>query len=417
MGMLDKVATERARRSGMDRADPVTLEEFGALLSRSRGFVKSRTGITVTDDRALGLTAWWSGVRYLTETVASLPLHIYRTTGRSRVRRADPPWLERPDVELSRFQLLEFYMFCMLHRGNFFAFKNRDGLERVVGLRILHPDRVRVGQASDGTKVFEVRNDNDQPVGLTTREVLHITGMSKDGIVGMNPIRVHAESLGIAAAADQFAGSYFSSASHPSGVISVNEELTEPEANRLKAEWERFHQGLRNAQQVGVLSKGSTYSSISLKAEDAQLLQSRQYGVIEVARILRVPPHKLYELSRATFSNIEQQAIEGVMDSIRPWLVRFEAAVRFDRDLLARGTYAEFLVEGLYRGDIKTRYEAYRNALHGGWMEPAEIREKENLNEIPGTHYLNVPLNMMQIGPDAPEVPEKAEVQEQGEAA
>lgn len=395
--LVDRVA---ARREAARSADPVTMEEFGYLLGNRNGSaVKTRTGVTITEDRALGITSWYSGVRYLAETLASLPFHTYRETPEGRVKRADPPWLARPDVEMPRFGLVEFLMMSLLHRGNAYAWKIRDPNNgRVLGLRALHPKRVRTGQASDGTKMHEI----DNTVPATRREVLHIPGLSQDGVLGLSPIKAHAESLGIIAATDEAAGRFYGESTHPSGVISVPQGLNEDAANKLRDEWTRFHQGLRNRQQVGVLSKGATYTPISLSAEDAALIESRQFGVAEVSRILRIPPHKLYDLSRATFSNIEHQSIEAVMDGIRPWAERIEAWVNFDRDLVPEGNLQEFQLDGLLRGDFKTRMEGYGLGVQGGFLMPSEPRKLERWPHIEGSDYLNRPLNMGQIGPDAP---------------
>lgn len=400
MGLLDRIA----ERQQVVRSDPVTLEEFGYLLGRNRGQIKTRSGVTVDPNRALAIPAWYSGVRYLSETVASLPVHTFRDTAAGRSQRADPPWLKRPDVETTRFSLFEHWMMSLLHRGNAFSFKRRDPVGRVVGLRPVHPDRVKVGQADDGTKRFQI--DNREDLIFTTREIFHIPGLSYDGIVGLDPISGFAgESLGRIAAADEFASRHFSQGTHLQGYISVGQDLTQTQLDGLKDQWSRFHRGLANAHEFGVLGNGSEYKTISLNPEQMQLLESRRYGIIEVAQILRIPPHKLYELSRATYSNIEHQSIEAVMDGIRPWVERVEEWTNFDLDLLPAGNFVEFDLEGLLRGDIKTRYEAYSAGINAGFLMPAEPRRRENLPFVDGTEYLNVPLNMGQVGPDARPTP------------
>jgi HK97 family phage portal protein len=400
MGLIDRVEQRQAvvqvRRA--TRADPVTLEELGALLERNQGRL-TRTGISITDKRALGITAWYSGVRYLAEKVAFLPVHTFRDAGSlakpRRERRADPLWLLQPDKDLPWQAWVEFGMYALLHRGNYCSLKLRDDVGRVTGLRPIHPNNVRLGTARDGTKMFAARTDDGGEVGLTTREILHVPGLSVDGKFGLNPIQYHGEALGTVAASDEAAQRYYENASHPAGVISHPDALDEDEADRLKGEWEKFHRGLKNFERIGVLTGGAKYESVALKADDAQLLQSRQYGVLEVARLLRIPPHKLYELSRATFSNIEHQAIEAVVDSVQPWVERFETWVNFDRDLATSRTFIEFQLEGLLRGDTISRYRAYQIATGGHpWMTPAEPRRLENLPEIDGLDFVPKPLNM-----------------------
>lgn len=379
----------------------VSQAEFGELLGRGIGTsARSRSGVTVSTTRAMGLTAWYSGCRFLAEGVAFLPVHTYRRSGlgeqQTKQRRADPPWLVRPDEEMPFAALVEHWMMSLLHRGNAYAFKLRDSLGRVTGLRELHPDRVRVVIAPDNRKRFIL--DGDTRTLLTARDVLHIPGLAYDGRVGLNPIQVHAEALGAAVAADEFAQRFFGQGTHVGGLISVPERLTAAQAQQLRAEWDRFHQGLREAHQTGVLGNGATYTRVSLSAADAQLLESRQYGVTEVARMLRLPPHKLYDLSRATFSNIESQTIEAVTDGLQPWCERIECFVNFDPDLSPPNTYIEFQLEGRLRGDTATRYAAYQSAVGAPWMSLNEARRLENLPAVEGGDTVLAPLNMAAVG-------------------
>ena len=395
MGLLDRIAeTHEASRA----VDPVSLEEFGYLLGRSNGLASpTKSGVTVGVDRALGITGWFSGVRYISETLASLPIHTFRRVGGdARSRRSDPSWMTQPDVERPWFSLVEHWAMSLLHRGNAYSFKMRDGLGVVRGLRPIHPDRVKVGQASDGTKVFEVREANEagDTLPYTTYEVLHIPGLSYNGVQGLDPIRVHAQTLGLLAAQDEYAQRHFGTGNHLNGYISFPGQLDPTRADELKAEWRDLHSGLANAHDFGILGDGATYETIGLNPEQTQLLESRKFGVTELSRMLRLPPHKLYDLERATFSNIEHQSIETVTDSIRPWAVRFESWLNFDPHLLPSRNYVEFSLEGLMRGDAKARAEFYGLGIRDGWMNRNEPRRLENLPEQPGLNRFLVPQNM-----------------------
>ena len=392
--LADRVA---ARRGGdVERAEWPGWRE---AISRS-GMGRSSAGVHVTVERALGVTSWYSGVRYLTESVAGLPVHTYRDGAEGmRSRRIDPPWLVRPDDGVPRFSLIEHWMMSLLHRGNAYGYKVRDAMGRVVGLRPVHPDRVKVGRASDGSKVFKI---GDAP--YTAREILHIPGLSYDGVSGLDPINLHRSSLGVAAAADEFAGQFFNQGDHTRAYIAVPQTLTEDQANETKRQWERFHRGMQNAHELGVLGNGAEYRTVGLDPEQTQLLETRRFEVTEVARLLRIPPHKLYDLERATFSNIEHQSIEAVVDSIRPWVVRIEAHINFDPDLLpGRNQFIEFELEGLLRGDTATRYAAYAQAVGRPWMPGNEARRLENLPPLPGLDVVaeqgNAPASQFDIHP------------------
>lgn len=376
------------------------MEEFGYLLGQQGGAVsKSRSGVSVGVNRALGIPAWYSACVYLSTSVAFLPWATYRRpVGGARARRSDPPWMRRPDTEMPWPALVEHWVMALLHRGNAYAYKVRNGVGQVVGLRAVHPDRVRVGQASDGTKIFQV---DGRDVGLTSREILHIPGLSYDGVMGLDPIRIHAEALGLIAAADEFAARSFGQGTHLQAYISLPQPLSLEEADQLKAQWERFHRGVQNVNELGVLGNGAEYKTISLDPEQTQLLQTRKYGVIDVSRLVRLPPHKLYELDRATFSNIEHQAIEAVTDGVKPIVERIETWVSFDPDLTPPGNYIEADIDGLLRGDIKTRFEAKALATLNGAYSPKQWRDDEGWDPVDGLDYYLVPLNMRMIGPDA----------------
>jgi HK97 family phage portal protein len=396
MGLVDRI---NSRLDVQRAADPVTMEEFGYLLGQQGGN-KSLAGVSVTPTRALGITAWYSGVRYLAETVASLPCFTFRDTPSGRSRRADPGWKGRPDVDVPWASWVEFQMMSLLHRGDGFSFKLRNGLDQVTGLRSLHPDRVRVGRHPDtGRKVFQVR---DMEPLFTTREILHIPGLSYDGLRGIDVIRYHAGSLGTTAAADEYAARFFDAGSHLNHYIQLRADLTREQAIEQREQFQAFHRGLQNAHELGLLGGDATLKTVGLDPAQTQLLETRKFGIIQVAQILRIPPHKLYELTRSTNNNIEHQSIEAVVDSIRPWVVRFETHINFDPDLQPVNNFQEFEVEGLLRGDMASRYAAYAQGIQFGFLNRNEPRRKENLEQHPELDPFLVPVNMYEAGTTPP---------------
>lgn len=401
-----------ARRDAV-RSDPVSMEEFGYLLG-GQGSNRSKSGVTVGADRAMGITAWWSGNRYIAEAVMFLPWHRYAGAYDNRTRLADASWMTKPDVDTTWPAVLEHWVVSDINRGNAYAYKLRDFDGVVTGLRPLHPDRVKTARASDGTKVHAVKN-GAETVALTSREILHIPGMSSDGTVGHDVLRVHAEALGIAAASDEIAARSFTG-SHLRAYLSLPQPLTQTQADELLDEWRNFHMGVSNADGFGVLGNGAEYKTISLTPEQMQLLETRTFNVGEIARILRIPPHKLYELSRATFSNIEHQSIEAVVDSVRPWVERIETAVNFDDDLAGSPLSRMFIeanLEGLLRGDSVARSDFYNKGITGGWMMPQTAAQKENLPAPAELAYFQRPLNVAVVRPgegDVPDNPTPSEV-------
>lgn len=400
MGLADRVSARVAERQ-ISRSDPVSMEEFGVLLTGQQGTV-NKSGVSVTARRALSVPAWKRGTQYLAEQVSGLPTHTYRDRPEGRERRADPPWLRRPDVETPWLTLVEHWVMSMTHRGNGFAFKVRNDLGQVIGLRPVHPDRVRFGIAADGTKVFQI--DGRQDIGFTTREILHIPGLSLDGVWGIDVITYMAQAIGTAAAAEEFAASSFGQGNHLQAYLSFKEPLSKEQAEQTKVQWERFHKGMANANEFGVLGNGAEYKTVSLTPEQQQLLQTRGFEVTEMARIIGVPPHKLYDLSRATFSNIEHQAIEAVTDSIMPWVRRIEVYVNFDPHLLAPRNFIEMDPAGLLRGDAASEAASMQAAIQGGWMTPQRAAQIKNLPAPETLNYYQRPLNTAVIDPETGEV-------------
>lgn len=390
-----------ARLIGRRRADPVTLEEFGYLLGRMRGTGgTSIAGVEINERRVMGITAWYSGVRYLSESVAFLPVGTYRRLpSDQRERRADPLWLRKPDKGMTRGKLLELWMYSLLHRSICYGFKLRDPVGRVVGMRYLHPDRVTPGVMGDGTKTFEIKMGDGTKKNYTSHDVFSVIWHTEDGFTPISTLQYNRNSLGVVAAGDEFAGRSFSNDSHVSKYIKVDDGVRQKPED-LKKVFEQFHKGLSNANEIAVL-KGGDLKPVGLSPQDTQLLESRVYGVQEVARILRVTPHKLYDLSRATFSNIEHQSIESTTDSVAPWPKRFEDAINDpEQDLVTNGRYVEFNLEGLLRGDIKSRYESYHVAVLDGWMALDEPRRLENLPPQDGMNVVYRPANVNTVDPE-----------------
>ena len=389
-------ALGRFRRSTRRAGSTVSLEEFGRLLAGKQG--PSSSGLSVTERRALGLAAWWSGVRYLSESVAFLPTRSFVGTGSNRRKRSNPLWVKLPMSTpagrpvLTWSMLRELWMLSLLHRGNAYGWKVRDTVGRVVGMNYLHPDRVKpLGQGSDRERLYRVDTTGKGTwITATSFEIFHIVGMGFDGIAGVSPITYHADTLGIAVAADDFAGKYFANGAHLSSFFKLTKPTKKP-IEDIKAELEETHRGIVNAHEVGVLAMGVDYEAPSLNAKDAQILEARQWSVLEIARILRLPPHKLYDLTRATFSNIEQQSIEAVTDGVVPWVERLEDQIDADPDLSIPGTSIELEIGGLTRGDSAARAAWYSSGINNGYLELAEIRAEEGLEPLPGMNVFYRP--------------------------
>ncbi len=373
------------------------------LIDWFSGGAQSASGVTVNERTALQSTAVFSCVRVLAETVASLPLPVYRRLSGGGKERATDHYLypllhDQPNTEMTSLEFRETLMGHLALWGNAYAQIERNAGLQVRALWPLRPDRMTV-RRENGVLAYRYQPENGQDRVFRPGQIMHIRGLSGDGIIGYSPIRMAREAIGLARATEEFGARFFGSGSNPGGVLQHPNKLTDKALENLRRSFEERHGGLANAHRPLILEEGMTWQQIGIPPEDAQFLETRKFQTNEIARIFRVPPHMIGDLERATFSNIEHQSIEFVVHTIVPWLRRWEQAML--RDLFTpaerREYFAEFLVDGLLRGDIQSRYQAYAIGRQNGWLSADDIRELENMNPLPdgqGRVYL-VPLNMI----------------------
>lgn len=386
--------------SGLARPERWLLDALGARPTNS--------GVQVNEETALRSSAVFAAVRVLSESVASLPLIVYRRLGRGKERASDHPLYtilhDRANEEMTAFTFREVMMQHLLLWGNAYAEIEYDNAGRVRGLWPLRPDKTWPEREERTKKlVYRVILPDGQGVTLPAERVLHIPAFAADGIVGRSPIRLAREAIGLALAAEEFGARFFGQGATLGGVLEHPGQLSEEALKRLRESFENMHQGLSRAHRIAILEEGMSYKQIGIPPEDAQFLETRKFQVTEIARIFRVPPHMIGDLERATFSNIEHQSIEFVVHSLRPWLVRWEQAINWKLFTPSERQqfFAEFLVDGLLRGDIRSRYEAYAIGRQWGWLSANDVRELENLNPVEGGDVYLSPMNMVpatQIG-------------------
>jgi HK97 family phage portal protein len=246
------------------------------------------------------------------------------------------------------------------------------------------PDRTRPIRADDNSLWYEISIETGEKRYIPAADVLHVPGLAFDGIVGYSLISVAMESIGINRAQEKYSGKFFSNGGHVSAVIETDSTLQEDTFTRLKAEVATKIGGLDNAHRIAILEAGLKLRPTNITHTDAQLIEGKRLSIEDWARWLNMPPHKLKEMTHATFSNIEHQNIEYVVDTIRPWLVRFEA--EYNRKLFRNKNqfYTKHVVDGLLRGDQKSRNEAYATARNWGWMSANDVLDLEDRNPLPG---------------------------------
>jgi len=371
------------------------------------GMNDSVTGRAVTPESAIASTAVWASVRVISESLATLPLNVYERLDRGReLRRGHPlyPILhDAPNPKQTAVEFREQQLAALLLWGNAYALIERWPSGRVRWLWPMRPDRVTVRTDVTDEKaplpglVYQYQSAFATTVNYPATEVLHVRGLSSDGLVGLSPIQVHRQAVEVEQAEREFAGRFFGNNARPGGILKTQGRLSADAATRLKASWENTHRGLDNAHRVAILEEGLDWVPMSMPLNDAQFIEQRRFSLEEIARIFRVPLHMVGDLSRATFSNIEHQSIEFVTHTIRPWAVRLEQSINSNLFFPSEiGTfYAEHSLDALLRGDVASRYAAYAIGRQWGWLSSNDVRERENLNPIDGGDVYLSPMNMV----------------------
>lgn len=393
--------------------------DWGALerfLAWNFGGGASASGIIVSPQTAMQSAAVYSCVQVLAQSVGMLPFNLYREsdTGVKTLARDHSLWSilrDQPNDYQTSVEFFEMMVASICLRGNAFAYVNRTRSGRVVELLPLHPDMVRVEMSSDFRLVYYVTMPDGSFKTMLLGEIFHVRGMTLNGWLGISPIAYARESIGLALATEKYGGQLFRNGAKMGGVLEHPQKMSKEAYDRLKDSFDAATNG-ENAHKTALLEEGVKYSKITMNADEAQFLATRQYQRSEIAAIYRVPPHMIGDLSRATFSNIEQQSLDFINSALMPWLNRFEKAIK--RDLYTaedkKTLHGKYAVSSLLRGDAAARGLYYHNGILDGWMTGNEARNMESdigiiLNPIDGLDVPLRPMNMTRIDePVAPPV-------------
>lgn len=357
-------------------------------------------GVKVNETTAMTYSAVWCATRILSETIASLPAVLFRRYARGQKERAEYSPLfkifhDSPNEDMDSFTFWEMMSCWLVNAGNAYAEKQIDGAGQVIGLWPIHPSRVSIPRREKNDPlVYQVRSDNEPESYIPSDLMFHIVGpLSDDGLTGKGVIAQARESIGMGLATEQYGAGFFGNGATPGGVITIPDLLDDGAARRMRHDWKQIHSNRHNPHNIAILEQGSTYTKIGVPPEDAQFLQTREHNITEIARWYRVPPHMLGDLSRATFSNIEQQSLDFVKSSVVSWLRRIECAA--NRQLIdSDSEFLKFVVEGLLRGDSVGRSAFYVSMINTGVFSINEVREKEDMNPIDGGDTRLIPMNM-----------------------
>lgn len=366
------------------------------------------SGVKVSQDTALNYSAVLACGRILSEGIASVPLFLYRRLEEGKGKAVEHPLYyllhTQPNPEMTSFAFREIMMWHLLFWGNFYAEIIEDNSGNINSLYPLLPWRMTVSRNLNTNKlIYKYKLPDNTETIISNQYVLHIPGLSFDGLYGKSLITIAREAIGLGMALEEFGSRYFGQGTQFGGFIEHPKAIGEKAEKNLKAALRQKYKGISNAHRVIILEEGMKFSANNIPPEDSQFLQTRKFQITEMARIFNISPHLLKDLERATYNNIEQLGIEHVVYTLRPWCVRIEQGMSIKlltTPIEKQNYFIEFLLDGLLRGDLMSRYQAYAIGKQWGWLSSDDIRALENMNPLPegqGKIYWQ-PLNMIDAG-------------------
>ena len=411
MGLISRLGAVARAVPNVWRATRSTDTTADALLWGDQLWsVPSSAGVEINQQTALGAVCVMACVMMLTEDVAKLPVSLYRLrSDSSREQVTDHPLaalIEEPNEWQDWLEFAEMVQVGLVLRGNGYAVIIRDWRGKPVKLVPINPDRVALWEAPTGELFYrvtpfglhEMAELRDMPFLIPAADMFHLRGLSVNGLMGASRIAVARDAIGLTLAQERQAAQWVGAGSKPSGVLSTDQKLDGPTIERLKGRWKELNAGLQNAGKAAIFEAGLKWTPLSLSAQELEFIAARQFQVQEIARMFRVPPHMIGELSRSTNNNIVQQAQEYVNYTVSGYTRRWKTKLRKTFDLARNDIHVEFDLTELVRADITSRYNAYRVGIMSGFLKPNEARVDDGRDPDPDGEKLLQPSNMAVMG-------------------
>ena len=357
------------------------------------------TGLTISDSRAMRLTAVFGCIRVLAESVGMLPCNLYESTGNVKEKATKEKLFNllsiKPNGFMTPQEFWELLIVCLCLRGNFYAYKVKVFGE-VTELLPLNPGCVQPKLNSRWEPVYAVTFPDGTTDVLSQDDIWHVRGLTLDGLTGLSPISYARQAISLGLATEEHGSRLFKNGAVTSGVLRTDQTLTDAAYNRIRKDFEERHQGLGNAHRPMILEMGLDWKQMGLNAEDSQFLETRKFQLEEICRLFRVPMHMVQNTDRATFNNIESLGIGFINYSLVPYLTRIEQRINIGlvKENKQGKFYAKFNAGALLRGDMKSRFESYATAINWGMYSPNDCLELEDRNPRPGGDVYLTPMNM-----------------------
>lgn len=385
-----------------------SLSDPANWLFNAFGAQPTTANITVTERNATQITAFWSAINTISDTLGELPVRLIQNNadGSQKIIRGHPS-LQRikfsPNPMMSAIVFRSTVQAHVLTWGNGYIWVKRNAMQEVTELWPLLPVDTRPIVTKDGTLVFRTRMRFDNvslspQVELPVADVIHIPALSRNGIIGMSIIGEQREMLGHALVTQRFGSRFFANGANPGGMLSFPGKITDPD--KVRSQIEKKTSG-ENAHRLLVLDGDAKYQQFTVPPDDAQFLQTREFSVDEIGRMFRLPLHFLNKMGQATFNNLEMMGTHFVQFTMMPWIIRWEQELTrklLSKEEIENGFVFKFNVAALIRGDIKTRSEVHAKGIQNGWVTRNEVRALEDMNPLDGLDDPLVPLNLKIVG-------------------
>lgn len=406
MNFIGRVKTFFKNVASLARPSPELREALGALLSK--------VGININKKNALQVTAVFACVRLLSENLASLPLVLYRKNETGKAKAIDrPDYSVYHDVwnpECDSFQGWQVFYANMLVYGRGYAEVVRNNAGQIVQMWNITTPYVTVKRNSVTNELeYDVTAPNHEKFTLRKDQIFRVDWFSLDGLNVFKPLELAQNAIGLGIASEEFASNYFKNGANVGGIVEYPDGLEDTQLEQYRKDMREAYSGLSNTARLLFLEQGSKFQKVSNTPEESQMLETRKHQVREIARFYNVPPHMIGDLEQATFSNIEQQSLNFVIYTLRPYFVRTEKAISAQNLMPEerKTVYPKYIADALLRGDYKSRMDGYAVARQNGWMSANDIRDLEDQDKIPidqgGDEYLaNGNLRSLRVLMNAP---------------
>lgn len=372
--------------------------------------VASSAGIEINQQTALASSSVMACVMMLTEDVAKLPVSLFKfRADKSRQAIVDHPLaelFEDPNEWQTWLEFAEMVQCGLVLRGNGYAVIIRDWRGKPIKLVPINPDRCALWEGPDGNLFYrvtpfglhEMAELRDMPYLIPFEDMFHLRGLSVNGLLGASRIALARDAIGLTIAQERQAATWIGAGSRPSGILATEQKLTDADVNRLKSRWKEINAGLQNSGKAAILEAGLKWTPLSISAKELEFIAARGFQVQEIARMFRIPPHMIGELSRSTNNNITQQSQEYVNYTISGYTRRWKAKLRKTFDLRDGDIHVDYDLSELVRADITARYNAYRIGIMSSFLKPNEARIDDGRDPDPDGGKLLQPQNMAEAG-------------------